>query len=105
MLWNCKMRFGKTLTAYELIRRGSYQKTIVVTHRPVVEQGWEEDHTKLFGKNSDHVFMKKQDLTYSEDYFDYNSDMKNDVALKNAKNTGEHFTYLRGSKRAGGKFI
>lgn len=110
MLWNCKMRFGKTLTAYELIRRGSYQKTIVVTHRPVVEQGWEEDHTKLFGKNSDHVFMKKQDLTYSEDYFDYNSDIKNDVALKNAKNTGEHFTYfasmqdLRGSKRAGGKF-
>lgn len=110
MLWNCKMRFGKTLTAYELIRRGSYQKTIVVTHRPVVEQGWEEDHSKLFGKNSDHVFMKKQDLTYSEDYFDYNSDIKNDVALKNAKNTGEHFTYfasmqdLRGSKRAGGKF-
>ena len=50
--------------------------------------------------------MKKQDLTYSEDYFDYNSDIKNDVALKNAKNTGEHFTYfasmqdLRGSKRA-----
>lgn len=110
MLWNCKMRFGKTLTAYELIRRGSYQKTIVVTHRPVVEQGWEEDHSKLFGKNSDHVFMKKQDLTYSEDYFDYNSDIKNDVALKNAKNTGEHFTYfasmqdLRGSKRAGGKY-
>ena len=110
MLWNCKMRFGKTLTAYELIRRGSYQKTIVVTHRPVVEQGWEEDHSKLFGKNSDHVFMKKQDLTYSEDYFDYNSDIKNDLALKNAKNTGEHFTYfasmqdLRGSKRAGGKF-
>lgn len=110
MLWNCKMRFGKTLTAYELIRRGSYQKTIVVTHRPVVEQGWEEDHSKLFGKNSNHVFMKKQDLTYSEDYLDYNSDIKNDVALKNAKNTGEHFTYfasmqdLRGSKRAGGKF-
>ena len=52
MLWNCKMRFGKTLTAYELIRRGSYQKTIVVTHRPVVEQGWEEDYSKLFGKTA-----------------------------------------------------
>lgn len=110
MLWNCKMRFGKTLTAYELVRKGNYQKTIVVTHRPVVEQGWEEDHAKLFGQNSSHVFMKKQNLIYSEDYFDYNSDIKNDSALKNAKNNGEYFTYfasmqdLRGSKRAGGKF-
>ena len=110
MLWNCKMRFGKTLTAYELIRSGKYQKTIVVTHRPVVEQGWEEDHGKLFGKDSSHVFMKKQNLSYSEDYFDYSSDIKNDTALKNAKAHGDYFTYfasmqdLRGSKLAGGKF-
>lgn len=110
MLWNCKMRFGKTLTAYELIRSGKYQKTIVVTHRPVVEQGWEEDHGKLFGKDSSHVFMKKQNLSYSEDYFDYSSDIKNDTALKNAKARGDYFTYfasmqdLRGSKLAGGKF-
>lgn len=110
MLWNCKMRFGKTLTAYELIRSGKYQKTIVVTHRPVVEQGWEEDHGKLFGKDSSHVFMKKQNLSYSEDYFDYSSDIKNDIALKNAKVRGDYFTYfasmqdLRGSKLAGGKF-
>lgn len=110
MLWNCKMRFGKTLAAYELIKRGCYQKTIVVTHRPVVEQGWNEDHIKLFGEKSNHVFMKKQNLIYSEDYFDYNSDIKNDIALKNASKSGEHFTYfasmqdLRGSKRVGGKF-
>lgn len=110
MLWNCKMRFGKTLTAYELIRSGKYQKTIVVTHRPVVEQGWEEDHGKLFGKGSSHVFMKKQNLSYSEDYFDYSSDTKNDTALKNAKARSDYFTYfasmqdLRGSKLAGGKF-
>ena len=110
MLWNCKMRFGKTLTAYELIRSGKYQKTIVVTHRPVVEQGWEEDHGKLFGKDSSHVFMKKQNLSYSEDYFDYSADIKNDTALKNAKARGDYFTYfasmqdLRGSKLAGGKF-
>ena len=110
MLWNCKMRFGKTLTAYELIKNGKYQKTIVVTHRPVVEQGWEEDHGKLFGSSSSHIFMKKQNLSYSEDYYDYNSDIKNDTALRNAKTRGDYFTYfasmqdLRGSKRAGGKF-
>ena len=110
MLWNCKMRFGKTLTAYELIKSGKFQKTIVVTHRPVVEAGWEEDHAKLFGSQSSHIFMKKQNLSYSEDYYDYNSDVKNDAALRNAKARGDYFTYfasmqdLRGSKCAGGKF-
>lgn len=110
MLWNAKMRFGKTLTAYELVRSGKYQKTIVVTHRPVVEHGWEDDHRKLFGADSTHVFMKKQNLVYTEDYFDASSDIKNDSALRNASERGDYFTYfasmqdLRGSKRAGGKF-
>ena len=110
MLWNAKMRFGKTLTAYELVRSGKYQKTIVVTHRPIVEHGWEDDHGKLFGADSKHVFMKKQNLIYTEDYFDASSDIKNDVALRNASTRGDYFTYfasmqdLRGSQRAGGKF-
>lgn len=110
MLWNAKMRFGKTLTAYELVRSGKYQKTIVVTHRPVVEHGWEDDHRKLFGADSAHVFMKKQNLVYTEDFFDASSDIKNDSALRNASERGDNFTYfasmqdLRGSKRAGGKF-
>lgn len=110
MLWNCKMRFGKTLSAYELIRSGKYKKTIVVTHRPVVEDGWTEDHLKLFGKNSDHVFMKKQGKIYSEDYFDVSNDFKNDQALIKAKEGDESFTYfasmqdLRGSQIVGGKF-
>ena len=110
MLWNCKMRFGKTLTAYDLIRQGNFQKTIVVTHRPVVEEGWREDHEKLFGKDSSHIFMRKQGYFYSEDYFDFDADTKNDTALRNAALRGDHFTYfasmqdLRGSKRVGGKF-
>ena len=110
MLWNAKMRFGKTLTAYELVRSGKYQKTIVVTHRPVVEHGWEDDHRKLFGADSTHIFMKKQNLVYTEDYFDASSDIKNDTAIRNACERGDCFTYfasmqdLRGSVRAGGKF-
>lgn len=110
VLWNCKMRFGKTLTAYELIRRGKFQKTIVVTHRPVVQDGWEEDHGKLFGENSTHLFMKKQGNFYTEDYFDSSSDINNDIALNNARRRGDSFTYfasmqdLRGSKLVDGKF-
>jgi hypothetical protein len=53
MLWNAKMRFGKTLTAYALIRelskrRGDeVKKVLVMTHRPVVLlSGWLEDLKK-----------------------------------------------------------
>ena len=104
------MRFGKTVTAYDLIKIGKFQKTIVVTHRPVVEKEWEEQHGLIFDASSQHVFMKKQNLSYSEDYYDYSSDIKNDTALKAAKAHGDSFTYfasmqdLRGSKLAGGKY-
>ena len=50
MLWNCKMRFGKTVTAYALIKKAGYQKVIVVTHRPVVEDGWRNDFDLIFGE-------------------------------------------------------
>lgn len=35
MLWNAKMRFGKTLSALEVVKRMGFQKTIIMTHRPV----------------------------------------------------------------------
>ena len=46
MLWACKMRFGKTVTAYELVKQMDFQKVLVVTHRPVVVDGWREDFNK-----------------------------------------------------------
>lgn len=36
MLWNAKMRFGKTLTALELAKRMQFHKTLILTHKPVV---------------------------------------------------------------------
>lgn len=48
MLWNAKMRFGKTITALELIKRQQYSKVLIVTHRPVVRNGWYDDFNKIF---------------------------------------------------------
>ncbi|WP_433574021.1 Eco57I restriction-modification methylase domain-containing protein [Priestia flexa] len=48
MLWNAKMRFGKTVSALELIRRAEFKKTLIITHRPVVSDGWFEDFYKIF---------------------------------------------------------
>lgn len=58
MLWNCKMRYGKTVTAYELIKRQHYQKVIVITHRPAVEDGWGTDHDLMFAGEK-HLFIDK----------------------------------------------
>ena len=43
MLWNAKMRFGKTLCALEVVRQCKFGKTLILTHRPAVKSGWFED--------------------------------------------------------------
>lgn len=47
MLWNAKMRFGKTLTALQLVKNQAFNKVLIVTHRPVVEDSWSGDFKKM----------------------------------------------------------
>lgn len=47
-LWNAKMRFGKTITALQVAKEANFKKTIIITHRPVVSDGWFEDFHKIF---------------------------------------------------------
>ena len=37
-LWNANMRFGKSVSALQVIRELGYKKTIIITHRPVVDE-------------------------------------------------------------------
>ena len=67
MLWYAKMRFGKTLTALEVIRRKQYRRVIIVTHRPVVDDGWSEDFKKVFFEGNSSV------ATNSESEFEMDS--------------------------------
>lgn len=48
MLWFAKMRFGKTLSALQVIKEHSFNRTLILTHRPVVDKGWFEDFGKIF---------------------------------------------------------
>ncbi len=106
MLWNCKMRYGKTVTAYELIKRQGYQKVIVITHRPAVEDGWGTDHDLMFA-GTNHLFIDK--TNGSVDY-DSAIDADNDFKLKQTVASQTPFVYfasiqdLRGSQRVGGKY-
>lgn len=43
MLWNAKMRFGKTFTAYQLARRMGWRRILVLTYKPAVRNAWRDD--------------------------------------------------------------
>lgn len=99
VLWNAKMRFGKTLSALEVIKRMSddshynLSKVIILTHRPVVDDGWFQDYKKIF---------------WNRDDFQYGS--KNKSSIHDLISSGKKFIYfasmqdLRGSGSVGGKF-
>ena len=50
-LWNAKMRFGKTLCALQLAREMGVKRTLIVTHRPVVNEGWKTDFKRVVGSD------------------------------------------------------
>lgn len=60
MLWNAKMRFGKTLSALQVIKeRGDFRRTLILTHRPVVDASWFEDFGKIFYDTPDFAYGSK----------------------------------------------
>jgi len=98
MLWNAKMRFGKTLSALQVVKDMEFQRTLILTHRPVVDAGWFED----FGK----IFYDRKDFAYGS-----KNNGENFGSLeRRAEINGLHYVYfasmqdLRGSELVGGNF-
>lgn len=60
MLWNAKMRFGKTLSALQVIKENKFNKTLIITHRPVVSDGWFDDFNKIFTKEDNYTIGSKE---------------------------------------------
>ena len=95
MLWNAKMRFGKTLSALQIVKdTPSFKKTIIITHRPVVSDGWYKDFDKVFYDRNDFFFSSKT----------------KGKKLKELLNSNSNFVYfasmqdLRGSDIVGGNY-
>lgn len=59
MLWNAKMRFGKTLSALQVVKDMDFKRTLILTHRPVVDSGWFEDFGKIFYDRTDFAYGSK----------------------------------------------
>ncbi len=62
-LWNAKMRFGKTFTAYKLAEKMGWKKVLILTFKPAVENAWEED-LECHKDFSDWQFVHKDGLSY-----------------------------------------
>lgn len=61
MLWNAKMRFGKTLSALQLVKEERYQHVLIMTHRPVVDEGWFSDFQKLGMSEVGYLYGSKKE--------------------------------------------
>ena len=98
VLWNAKMRFGKTLSGLQVVKESKYKKTIIITHRPVVDEGWFEDFHKIFFDTDNYQYGSKKKGT----------DLKS--LLDDFKKRSINFVYfasiqdLRGAEKVGGKF-
>ena len=60
-LWNCKPRFGKTLTVYDFIKRIKAEKVLIVTNRPAIANSWYADYAKFMGRISGYFFVSAVD--------------------------------------------
>ena len=97
MLWNAKMRFGKTLSALQVVKEEEFARTLILTHRPVVDKGWFEDFGKIFYDRKDYHYGSKGNGELFEN-------------LERMVSKGGKYVYfasmqdLRGSEQVGGKF-
>lgn len=98
MLWNAKMRFGKTLSALQVVKDMDFSRTLILTHRPVVDSGWFEDFGKIFYDSRDFAYGSKN-----------NGDSHTSLETR-AKQGQCKYVYfasmqdLRGSELVGGNF-
>ena len=56
-LWNAKPRFGKTLTAYDLIKQMKARNVLIVTNRPSIANSWYDDFEKYLAGQSGYRFV------------------------------------------------
>lgn len=60
-LWNAKPRFGKTLTAYDLVRKMGFTKVLIVTNRPSIANSWADDFNRFIGWRGELCFVSDTD--------------------------------------------
>jgi hypothetical protein len=98
MLWFAKMRFGKTLSALQVVKDMDFTRTLILTHRPVVDAGWFEDFGKIFYDKTNFFYGSKK-----------NGDFIHTLEKQQRKENSKYIYFasmqdLRGSSQVGGNF-
>lgn len=60
-LWNAKPRFGKTLSAYDLVKRLGVTNVLVLTNRPAVANSWYDDFDQFIAGTTEYKFVSSTD--------------------------------------------
>lgn len=60
-LWNAKPRFGKTLSAYDLVVQMGFANVLIVTNRPSIANSWADDFRKFIGWQHKLAFVSDTD--------------------------------------------
>ena len=60
-LWNAKPRFGKTLSAYDLVVQMGFTNVLIVTNRPSIANSWADDFRKFIGWQHELAFVSDTD--------------------------------------------
>lgn len=75
-LWNCKPRFGKTLSVYDFCKQIEAKNILIVTNRPAISNSWYSDYENFLGTNSGYYFvsedsnLKGKSLVLSREKYD-----------------------------------
>ncbi len=109
-LWNAKPRFGKCLSAYDLVRKMGMKNVLIVTNRPSVANSWLDDYVKFIQWRHEYCFVTENDALKSKQgamtrkqYSNYrtscagNSQPPNMIAFESLQS-------LKGSVYHGGKY-
>ena len=67
-LWNCKPRFGKTLSVYDLCKQLNAQNVLILTNRPAIANSWYEDYVKFMGTESGFHFVSSTESLKNKKY-------------------------------------
>ena len=106
-LWNAKPRFGKTLSAYDLICQMKLRNVLVVTNRPSISHSWADDFFKFIGWQNPYCFVSDAKFM-RDDKRVLTRDSYVNQALENGFEKGmiafESLQGLKGSVYFGGKY-
>lgn len=97
MLWNAKMRFGKTLSALQVVKEMKFDRTLILTHRPVVDEGWYEDFSKIFYDTPEYRYGSRTKGETFEDLERATKERKKYIYFASIQD-------MRGSETVGGRY-